>query len=102
MKTFGGAGVKTTPFYISNIIAMKNVGLPLLNTLSNIPGQFTIREEPVVNLIEHERESIPAPIHNTITTKAQSDAQWGVKKIEIYLLMGKLWHNWTRYSRSQY
>jgi len=72
-----GAGTKATPFYISNVISMKDVNLPLINALATVPGPFTLREEQIFSGGDIES----SPGQNNISSLA-ARGQWSVEKIE--------------------
>jgi len=78
------AGATATPFYASNIIAIKDVNLPLTNVLSFVPGPFNVRKEPVAS---YENLSQRQRYHN-ISFRA-SEGKWSPSKIEAPAIWDK-------------
>jgi subtilisin family serine protease len=71
-----GAADKATSFFVANVIFIRDVDLPLINALSTVSGDFTVREPFIVKL---EAPVLPDSAGNSSST---SSVQWGVGKIE--------------------
>jgi subtilisin family serine protease len=85
-----GLASSATPFFISNDIALKNVSLPAVKSLSALPGPFTIREPVEVKVNPLVVESTE-DYQQRLNSRAAANT-WGVEKIsapQVWQSLGK-------------
>jgi len=81
INQFGAAG-KATSFFVANVISIKDVDLALINALSTLPGDFTIREPFIAEGVD---PVLPDSARN-YSSISSSSVQWGVSKIEANVI----------------